>query len=63
MPAGSVADFSTDQNFSANDLSFDADGVSSPESGDVDLAPEPSAMMMLGLGLIGITGAKRRRRK
>ncbi|HEY4100467.1 MAG TPA: PEP-CTERM sorting domain-containing protein [Gemmatimonadales bacterium] len=59
-PGGSVPNFSA-PTFNA-DFSLQIDEINNPDT-DQDLAPEPSAMMMVGLGLIGLTGVKRRRRK
>src|SRR5262249_48662803 len=53
-------------NFSAPtftpEFSLQIDQINNPDT-DQDLAPEPSSLMMIGLGLIGLTGTTRRRRK
>jgi hypothetical protein len=59
-PSGSTPNFSA-PTFNA-DFSMQIDEINNPDT-DQDLAPEPSAMMMVGLGLIGLTGVQRRRRK
>lgn len=62
-PAGdlyTMLDLNFGPNGFAGDMSFIADTDNAATAGDIKPAPEPATLLLLGLGLVGLTGIRRK---